>query len=141
MCVFGSLQIVSRVAESCVLCVKHLQESTSVSSYENNNIRESRPFTHNHNHLMGTIAFKVHHITLTFPRNTFVIIYKSILNLFAFSCFLHIFLLSTMKYIMHRHIREKRNTLLFLIKHLFLTMQVLHLTEHDFYELYTNVYD
>ena len=99
--------IVSRVAKSCVLYVKLLQESISVSLYENNDISECRTLTHNHNRLMGTITFEVHHITLTSPRNMLATIYKSILILFAFSCSLHILFLSKMKHIMHGHIREK----------------------------------
>ena len=82
---------VSRVAKSCMLCVKILQESMSVSSYENNDIRESRIVTHNHNCLMGTITIEIHHITPTSPRNTLATIYKSILILFAFSYSLHFF--------------------------------------------------
>ena len=67
-----------------MLCVKLLQESISVSSYEDNDIRESNTSTHNHNCLMGTITFEVHHITLTSPRNMLATIFKSILILFAF---------------------------------------------------------
>ena len=67
-----------------MLCVKLLQESISVSSYEDNDIRESNISTHNHNCLMGTITFEVHHITLTSPRNMLATIFKSILILFAF---------------------------------------------------------
>ena len=126
--------IVSRVVKSCVLYVKLLQESISVSLYENNDISECRTLTHNHNRLMGTITFEVHHITLTSPRNMLATIYKSILILFAFSYSLHIFLLSKMKHIMHGHIREKKKYPFILIKHLFLVVQVLYLTEHGFYE-------
>ena len=54
-----------------------------------------------------------------------------------------IFLLSTMKHIMNGHIRErKENTIVFLfIQHPFLAMKVLHLTEHNFYELHIGVYN
>ena len=41
---------------------------------------------------------------------------------------------------MHGHIRErKENTQLCKLKHPCFAMQVLHLTEHDFYELHTDV--
>ena len=70
-------------------------------------IRESRTSTHNHNYLMGTITFEVHHITLTSSRNILATIFKSILILFFFSCSLHIF---PFKHIMHGHIREIKET-------------------------------
>ena len=44
-------------------------------------------FTHNHNCLMGTITFEVHHITPTSPRNTLTIIFKSILIFLLFMFF------------------------------------------------------
>ena len=106
------MYIVSIVAKNCVLCVKLLQVSLSVSSYKDNITRESKTLTHNHNRLTGTITFEIHLITPTSPRNTLAIIFKSILILFAFSFLLitslHIFLLSTMKHIMHGYIRERR---------------------------------
>ena len=34
-------------------------------------------FTHNHNYLMETITFEVHHITHTSPRNTLATILKA----------------------------------------------------------------
>ena len=41
---------------------------------------------------------------------------------------------------MHRHIKERKgNTQLYKLEHPCFAMQVLHLTEHDFYELYTDV--
>ena len=67
-----------------MLCVKLLQESISVSSYENDDIRESRTFIHNHNSLMETITFEVYHITSTSSRNTLATIFESILIFFAF---------------------------------------------------------
>ena len=45
---------------------------------KSNDKRESNTSTHNHNCLMGTITFEVHHITLTSPRNTLTTIFKSI---------------------------------------------------------------
>ena len=67
-----------------MLCVKLLQESISFPSYEKHDIEESRTFTHNHNHLMETITFEVHHITPTSPRDTLATIFKSILIQFTF---------------------------------------------------------
>ena len=60
-----------------MLCVKLLQESISISSYDNNDIGGSNIFTHNHNYLMGTITFEVHYITLTSPINTLATILKA----------------------------------------------------------------
>ena len=137
------MYIVSIVAKNCVLCVKLLQVSISVSSYKDNITRESKTLTHNHNRLMGIITFEIHLITPTSPRNTLAIIFKSILIFFVFSFLLitslQIFLLSTMKHIMHGYIREKK--IPFIWKHIFLVVQMLHLIEHDFYELHTSVYD
>ena len=48
-------------------------------------------FTHIHNHLMGTITFEVHHITLTSPRNTLTAIFKSILIFLLFMFFAFFF--------------------------------------------------
>ena len=55
---------------------------------------------------MGIITFKVHPITPTFPRDTLVTIFKSILILFAFDFSLHIFF--SFEHIMHGHIRERK---------------------------------
>ena len=60
---------------------------------KSDDIRESNTFTHNHNCLMGTITFEIHHITPTSLRNTLATIYESILILLA-SCSLNIFLLN-----------------------------------------------
>ena len=49
---------------------------------------------------MGTITFKVHPITPTSPRIHACNHFKSIFDLFAFDF--------SFKYIMHRHIRERR---------------------------------
>ena len=88
-----------------MLCVKLLQESTSFSSYENNDIGESRFI---HTCLMGTITFEVHHITLTSPRNTLATIYKSILILLAFHILCIFFLLSIKRHIMHKDMGERK---------------------------------
>ena len=76
----------------------------------NNDIGGSNTFTHNHNCLMGTTTFKVHHITLTSPKNTLATIFESILIFFFFFCFtysLNIFLLSIKWHNMHGYIRKK----------------------------------
>ena len=44
-------------------------------------------FTHNHNHLMGTITFEIHRITPIFPRNTLTTIFKSVLIFLLFMFF------------------------------------------------------
>ena len=80
-CIFTLYQEQQRV---CVLCVKLLQESISTHYVNSKDIRISKSSTHNHNYLMGTITFKVHHITLTSPRNTLATIFKNILILFTF---------------------------------------------------------
>ena len=87
---------------------------------------------------MGIITFEVHLITPTSPRNTLQLYLKAFVSFFFF-----IFLLSTMKHSMNGHIRErKENTIVFLfIQHPFLAMKVLHLTEHNFYELHIGVYN
>ena len=86
-----------------MLCVKLLQESISISSYDNNDIGGSNIFTHNHNCLMGTITFEVHHITLTSPINTLATILKA----FWFFLIFMFFAYFTFKHILHGHIREK----------------------------------
>ena len=69
---------VSKVAKSVrVVCEKHnkcAQVSHIITIWE---MRKSITFTHNHNCLMGTITFEVHHMTLTSPKNTFTIILKA----------------------------------------------------------------
>ena len=65
---------------------------------------------------MGTITFEIHPITLTSPRNPLVIIFKSILILFAFDIFCNFFF-SSFKHIMHEYIRERINTSLCKLKH------------------------
>ena len=42
-----------------------------------NDIGGSNTITHNHNYLMGTITFEIHHITPTSPRNTLATILKT----------------------------------------------------------------
>ena len=64
---------------------------------------------------MRTITFEVHPITPTSPRNTLAIIFKSILILFAFIFFFFAYFL--FEHIIHRDIRERRNTPLCKPKH------------------------
>ena len=64
-------------------------------------------FTHNHNYLMGTITFEVHHITPTSPRNMLTTIFKSILIFFAFHVLCIFFFLNIPCMGIYR---EKRNT-------------------------------
>ena len=40
-------------------------------------MKTSNTLIHNHNYLMGTITFKVHHITLTSPKNMLTIVLKA----------------------------------------------------------------
>ena len=53
---------------------------------------------------METITFKVHLITLTFPRNTLATIFKSFFNSL---CFLFFFAYFSFEHIMHGHIYER----------------------------------
>ena len=76
-------------------------------------MRKSNTLTHNHNCLIGTITFEIHHITPTSPKNTLKTIFKSNLILFAFIFFAYIFF----EHITHGHIREKRNIQLCKPKH------------------------
>ena len=69
----------------------HCIKSTSVSSFDNNDIGESRTLTHNHNPLIGIITFKVHHITLTSPKNTLITILKAFLLFLLFMLFAYFF--------------------------------------------------
>ena len=109
-----------------MLCVKFLQESISVSSYENNDIRESRTFTHNYNNLIriityevhyiiptspGNTTFEVHHIILTSPGNTLATIFKSILIFYFFSFFAYFSFRYKIAYHAWAYRREKRNTI------------------------------
>ena len=57
-------------------------------------MKKSKTLTHNHNCLMETISFEVHHITLTSPTNMLTIILKAVwffLLLFSLYIFLCIF--------------------------------------------------
>ena len=101
---------------------------------KSNDIRGSSTFTHNHNYLMGTITFEVHHITSTSPRNILATVLEAF-DSFCFSCSLRIF---SFKHIMYGHVREKKKTQLYKLEHPYFAMQVLHLTKHGFYELHTD---
>ena len=106
--------IVSRVVKSMHVMCETFARRISVSLDEKcDDIRESNTSIHNHNCLMGTITFEVHHITPTSPRNTLATIYKSILILFAFSYSLHFFQHNEAYHAWH--IGDKRNTHLFFL--------------------------
>ena len=66
-------------------------------------MRTSNTLTHNHNCLIGIVTFKVHHITLSSPRNTLIIILKAFWFFFSFILFAYFLF----KHIMHGHIRER----------------------------------
>ena len=76
-------------------------------------MRKTNTLTHNHNYLMGTITFEVHHIILTSPRNMLATILKA----FWFFLLLFFFAYFSFKHSMYKHIREKRNTQLCKPKH------------------------
>ena len=82
------LYIVSRIAKSTrVVCETFCKRAYVNHHMQSNDIRRSITSTHNHNCLIGTITFKVHHITPTSPKNTLAIIFESILILFALYLF------------------------------------------------------
>ena len=101
-----------------------------------NDIGGSNTFTHNHNCLIGTITFEVHHITLPSPRNTLATILKAFWFFLLFMFFAYFFLLSIS---LMAYRREKKIPNYVSLKHPYFTVQVLHLTKHGFYELHTDV--
>ena len=76
-------------------------------------MRKSNTLIYNHNCLMRTITFEVHLITPTSPRNTLVIIFKSILILFTFIFFAYFLFERSM----HEYIRDRISTQLCKPKH------------------------
>ena len=69
--------IVSKVVKiMCVVCETFAREQEH-HYMTSNDIGGSNTITHNHNYLMGTISFEVHHITLISPRNTLSTILKA----------------------------------------------------------------
>ena len=100
-----------------------------------NDIRGSNTFTHNHNYLIKSITFEVHHITPTSPRNTLVTILKAL----WFFLFFMFFAYFSFKHIMHGHIWEKRKYPIMYDEYPDFVVQVLHLIEHSFYELHIDV--
>ena len=79
---------VSKVANSmCVVCENIARVHTFLILWRFKIWGDLLHFTHNHNRLMRIITFEVHHITLTFPRNTLTTIIKSILIFFLFMFF------------------------------------------------------
>ena len=93
----------------CVMCENFARKHKS-HYMKSNDIKESNTSIHNHNYLMGTITFEVHHITSTSPENTLATIFKSILILFAFHVLCIFFFLSKKWHNMHGYIGEKRIT-------------------------------
>ena len=87
---------------------------------------------------METITFEIHHITPTSPRNTLATILKAFW-FFCFSCSLHILLLSIKRHIIYGHIRERKEKPIYVCQTSFSCYEVLHLTEHGFYELHIDV--
>ena len=68
-------------------------------------MRKSLELTHNHNCLMGTITFKVYPITPASPR---IHACNNFLKHFWSFCFWFFFAYFSFKYIMHGHIRERK---------------------------------
>ena len=98
---------VSRVAKKHACCVWKHNKCAQVSHIMTIwDMRTSNTLTHNHNFLMGTITFEVHHTTLTSPRNTLTIILKAFWFFFYFIFFAYFLF----PHVMHGHIREKINT-------------------------------
>ena len=86
-------------------CVwKTLQDCISVYMLWRFEIWENQFYLHSHSCLMGTITFEVNPITPTSPRRH-ACNHISILILFAFIFFAKF---SFVKYIMHGHIRERK---------------------------------
>ena len=77
---------------------------------KSNDIRKSITFAHNHNCLIGTIIFKVHHIILTSPRNTLATILKAFwfFLLFMFFAYIYIYNFFSFEHIMHGYIGERK---------------------------------
>ena len=85
---------VSKVAKNFACCVwKHNKCAQVFHIMTIWDIRKSNTLTHNHNYLMGTITFMVHHITPTSPRNTYTTISKAFW-FFLLLYSLHIFFLN-----------------------------------------------
>ena len=105
-----------------------------------NDIGGSNTFTHNHNYLMETITFKVHHITPISPKNTLATILESILIFFFLPYMFFAYFSFKYKKAYHAwaYKRKKKNPFM-LAKHLVLAMQFLNLTEHGFYEMHIDV--
>ena len=69
--------IVSKVAKIMrVVCETYAREQEH-HYMTSNDIGGSNTITHNHNCLMGTITFEIHHITPISPRNTLATILKT----------------------------------------------------------------
>ena len=110
-------------------------------------------FLHYHSHRFeGNHHLKSYIISLLhLLENMLAIMYKhfdSFCFFFISWFFFSFFLLSTIKDIMHRHIRNRKENTLITNFYSFenytsfnLIVQMLHLTEHGFYDLHTGVHD
>ena len=107
---------------------------------KSNDIRKSITFAHNHNCLIGTIIFKVHHIILTSPRNTLATILKAFwfFLLFMFFAYIYIYIIFfSFEHIMHGYIGERKK----IPNYVSQTSCFCYAsaTLHGFYEWHTNV--
>ena len=69
--------VVSKVAKiMCVVCETYARKREH-HYMTSNDIEGSNTITPNHNCLIGTITFEIHHITPTSPRNTLAAILKA----------------------------------------------------------------
>ena len=71
------LYIVSSAAKSMHVACETFAREQKHHYMTSNDIGGSNTITHNHNYLIGTITFKVHHITPSSPRNTLATILKA----------------------------------------------------------------
>ena len=69
--------VVSKVAKIMRVVCETFEREQEHHYMTSNDIGGSNTFTHNHNYLIGTITFEVHHITPTSPRNTLATILKA----------------------------------------------------------------
>ena len=96
--------IVLKVAKSMRVVCETFARGIVKYYMKSNDVGGSNIFTHNHNCLMGTITFKVHHITPTSPRNMLA----TILKVFWFFLLFMFFAYFSFKHIMHGPIGERK---------------------------------
>ena len=77
MAKYCTYTIVSKVAKSKGVVCETFAREQEHQYVKSNDIGRSSTFIHNHNYLMETITFEVHHITLTSLRNTRTTILKA----------------------------------------------------------------